>query len=269
MMVCFGKPVAVMDYCEKYRQNQQSAIIALRDDLHQAILPLVLNFETKTNYDGFEAIRNICSKGKSSSYKNARYLPDLLETGRQAAQKLDKMEARNRQQAQSLANNALSFEKMLKSLNLRNWLVDKNEEKPGKLLLHIFYLLLTFPLFAFGFIFNGLPFILIDRMVKKKVKQAVFKSTFSFAVGLLLFPLAYIIEMLIVSFILPGWILKLVFIISLPFAGKFAFSWYILFLKTCGRWRWLKIKRSKPQLYNEIHRAKQGIIDEIASASFS
>jgi apolipoprotein N-acyltransferase len=146
---------------------------------------------------------------------------------------------------------------------LRSWLVDKKEEKLLKLILPVLFLLLTFPLFLFGFLFNILPFFLLNSLVQRKVKQEIFKSTFGFAIGIFLFPLFYLTEMLIVSQILPGWYTKILFLISLPFAGKFAFSWYILFLKTRGRWRWLKIKRSNPDLYNEIHRNKMEILDQV------
>jgi hypothetical protein len=45
------------------------------------------------------------------------------------------------------------------------------------------------------------------------------------------------IELLALSWLIPGVLLKVLFLLSLPFAGKLAFNWYILFRKFMGRSR--------------------------------
>jgi 1-acyl-sn-glycerol-3-phosphate acyltransferase len=269
LLIIYGKSLDAKNYYTEYQRNSFNATMALRNDLYQAILPLTLNFNTINNYAGFEAVRTICSKSITEEQGETDTMVHRFATDQQLIGKLDKLEDNDPAKAAKLANSATEFITRLNSLGLRSWLVDKKEEKLLKLVLPVLFLLLTFPLFLFGFLFNVLPFFLLNSLVQRKVKQEIFKSTFGFAIGIFLFPLFYLTEMLIVSQILPGWYTKILFLISLPFAGKFAFSWYILFLKTRGRWRWLKIKRSKPEVYNDIHRNKQEIIDEIASESFS
>jgi 1-acyl-sn-glycerol-3-phosphate acyltransferase len=265
LLIIFGKPLDVKDYYEAYRENPFKATISLRNDLQQAILQITLNYNTSENPLGLDAIRTICSK---SLLKN-QGLPDTLynffQTGREIAGKLEKWETEEPEKTKEFADKALSLNKRLNSLGIRNWLVDEKEEKTGKLLLSALYLLLSSPLFLFGFIFSAIPFFTIDTLVKRKVKQEIFISTFSFGIGFLLFPIVYLIEMFLLSPFLPGFHWELLFLVSFPLTGKFAHYWYISFLKTLGRWRWLRIKHSKPELYHELHQIKSEILNFISS----
>jgi len=263
LMVNFGKPLSALNYREKYHQNPHAAAVALKDDLQEAIRSLILNFETKNNYEGFEAVCAICGRNHSSVNPFSDSFPEQMEQTKKLAGTLDSLEITNPELANSIAGDALDLEKIIRSSGLRCWLVDEKEENRGKLILRILLLILTSPLYLYGLLFNGLPFVFLDNLVRKKVKEAVFRSTFSFALGLLLFPAVYLIEFLIVYPFLPGMLLRLLFILSLPFAGKFAHLWHIYFLKAQGQVRWLKIKQKDPDLYNKIHSRKQEILNQV------
>jgi hypothetical protein len=60
-----------------------------------------------------------------------------------------------------------------------------------------------------------------------------------------------LIEFFAVSWLIPGIWLKLAFLVALPFAGKLAFLWYILFRKTVGRGRLLGLSLfHRKEFYN-------------------
>ena len=99
--------------------------------------------------------------------------------------------------------------------------------------------------------------------MNRKVKQEIFRSTFSFGLGIVLFPVFYLLEMWLVSPLLEGWFLKLLFLAILPLAGKFAHFWYILFRKTRGRWLWKRIRKTKPMLSDEIRCEKETLVSAI------
>jgi 1-acyl-sn-glycerol-3-phosphate acyltransferase len=267
LLIQFGQPLEAKNYFGPYRENPFKATLSLRNDLHQAVLPLTLNYNRTEFVEGYEAIRTICSRSiiQKQGLKETFY--NQFITGRKLAGKLEQWETEEPDKATELAQKALNFINRLPPLGLRNWLVDKKEENPWKLFLHALFLLLTLPWSVFGFLFSAIPFFGIDTLVRKKVKQEFFKGTFSFGLGFLLFPIVYVIEMILVSPLLPGWYWKLLFLISLPLTGKFAHLWYLLFLKIRGRLRWLKIKRSNPELYGELHRTKQEIIVQVESLS--
>ncbi len=263
LLIIYGKPVKASDYYGKYQVNDQTATIALRDDLFRAILPLTLNFSPGNHYQGFEALREILSKPLLRKSGKPENLYNRLLTDQQIMETLGRIEAEDPTKAALLAGKALHLTEKLKALGLRNWLIDKPEEKTGKMWLRIFFLAMTTPVFAFGFLMNFLPFFLLDSLVKRKVKKEIFRSTFSFALGIFLFPMVYLLEIAALSPFLPGLGFKLLFLASLPFSGKFAWHWVILFRKTAGRWRWMRIKRTNPSLYQEVHKEKYEITNAV------
>jgi hypothetical protein len=75
--------------------------------------------------------------------------------------------------------------------------------------------------------------------------------------GIVLFPVFYLLELLAVAWFIPGFWLKIAFLVSLPFAGKITFNWYILLRKTIGRFRFLRLKWLNKAKYNQLITEKE------------
>ncbi len=265
LLVSFGKPLAATDYYPLYRQNPHQATLRLREDLYQAIVPLTLNYDTTGHFQGFEAVRRIAAPSVAHKKGLPVNLPGLVAAERAVVAHLGTLEMRNPEEASLLATKALSLTGDLKSRKLRSWLVDTREENATTALLHTLGLLITLPLFLYGGVFNIIPFAGLGALVRKKASDPIWISTFTFGLGIVIFPLFYLLELLLVSPFLPSWPLRLLFLASLPLAGKIAFAWTIRALKTAGRWRWLRIKRHHPDLYASFHARKNEIIQKVSN----
>ncbi len=265
LLVSFGKPLSAKDYYPLYRQNPRQATLRLRDDLNQAIVPLTLNYETTSHFGGFEAVRKIAAPGVALRMGLPGNLPGKVEAERVVAARLGVLEKRDPEEASQLAGKATSLIHDLKTRGLRSWLIDTGEEKTTTALLHSLGLLITLPLFLFGGLFSIIPFAGLGAVVRKKASDPIWFSTFTFGMGIVVFPLFYLLELLLVSPLLPSWPLRILFLASLPLAGKIAFAWYINALKTAGRWRWLRIKRRHPDLYASFHARKNEIIQKVVN----
>jgi len=136
------------------------------------------------------------------------------------------------------------------------------DAKWSLLFLKVFGAFCSLPLFAFGLLFNALPFI-----IRRKVKNSTFLSTFNFVVGLFAFPLFY----LMASYMLFAWTgsMQIAFItlITMPFAGKIAYQLFIfyhgifhefIFLSNCKS----KLKATK-QLIAQRNIQIQSILEEV------
>lgn len=264
VLVTIGKPLPARDYYAQYHENQRLATQNLRDDIHGAILPLVLDYRSGEFYEGFEALRELAGRPFSREWSLPATMPgDLLGEQRLAA-RLDTLAATHPDKAASLAAKGLALLHDFRHHKVRSWLTCPGEEKTSKALLHALLLLLSLPLFLFGWCFNIIPFAGLWHIIRRKAADPVWISTFTFGLGILVFPLIYLLEMMAAGPLLPGWPLKLLFLLSLPFAGKFSFSWYILYLKTRGRWRWLQIKKRKPDLYRNLCSRQEEIMKELS-----
>jgi hypothetical protein len=110
------------------------------------------------------------------------------------------------------------------------------------------------------------PFFLIDRVVRKYIKDRTFWSSVTLVAAIIIFPVFYLIELWLTSSLLPGFWLKTIFIVSLILTGKIAFRWYIWLRKMMGRIRLLNIKHFRPVLYNDLQQQKSQLFDQLDDA---
>ena len=263
VIVNFGDPIAVKDFLETYSENPNVAVIALKNRIYEAILPLTINIKSKRFYDEFERLREIYGRHYLSRQNKKYTTLNLFKSDQQLVNKLDELEAGHSEETEKLAITVNELYEKVKSKRLRSWLINKNENHFGKLLKNSFLLLTGLPVFAFGFLFNAIPFFLIDRTIRKKVKDESFWSTFFLGAGLVVFPVLYITELIAVSWIIPGFWLKLALLASLPFAGKIAFKWYILLRKTIGLCRIIRFKWFKPPVYSQMVKEREQLFKKL------
>jgi hypothetical protein len=186
--------------------------------------------------------------------------------------KLDTLEENNPEETEKLVQSVKKYATQIKKLKIRNWLVYNPNMNLLKLGLNKLILILGLPVFLFGFVFNAIPFFAIDRITRKKIKDKGFWSTFFLVLGIIVFPIFYLIEFFAVSWIIPGIWLKPAFFVAMPITGKVAFLWYILFRKTFGRGRLLLLKLFNKKEYSNLFKQKDLMfrkLDELLPVSLS
>ncbi len=263
LIVNFGDPIPVNDYWEEYNKNQGAATLSLRDRIYEGLLPLVIDIKSKNYYNEFEKIREIYGHQYLKRKNIKSSILHRFQCDQILVNKLDELEAKKPEEVKKLAELVNEYEATLKKMKIRSWLADNPYLNFFKIFLNIVVLLVSLPIFIFGFIFNAIPFFVIDNVVRKKIKDIAFWSTFSLVAGLILFPLVYIIELLAIGWLIPGIWLKLAFLISLPFAGKIAFKWYILSRKTIGRIRLFLTQMFRIKNYYTLFKQKELLYNKL------
>jgi 1-acyl-sn-glycerol-3-phosphate acyltransferase len=263
LIINIGEPIAVNDFKELYQKSEYEATIELKDRLHQAILPLVINIGSERFYECFESIRSLYGKHLLWQ-KGLRFSTiNLFKAEQELVGKLDQLEQENPEATEKLCVDVDRYMADVKKNKLRDWLIDPKQVSVGKLLLNFLVLIAGFPVFLFGVAMNIVPFVFLDRFVRKKIRDRVFWGSFFFAAGILLFPLVYIIEVIAFSMIFHGFLYSLLFLIGLPLAGKIAFRWYILLRKTIGRCRLIRMKRGRREVFDSLFTQKKKIIETL------
>ncbi len=263
LIVNFGDPIPVNDFMEEYKLNPNTATLQLRDRIYEGLLPIVLHINSSIHYHGFELLRELYGphylkrQGIKSSVLN------LFKSDQAFMKKLDELEQKKPDEINRILELANTYNSTIKAMKIRSWLADNPYFNFFKILLNIVVLIVGLPVFLFGFIFNAIPFFAIDNIIRKKVKDFAFWSTFFLVAGLVLFPLVYIIELVAVSWIIPGIWLKLAFLISLPISLKLAFKWYILLRKTIGRIRLFMIQMFRIKRYYQLFKEKEKLFNKL------
>jgi len=268
LIVKFGEPIPVQNYIAEFKENPGAATLSLRDKIHEALLPLVMNIKSKKFYLQIETIIETYGAHFLRRQKIKNTALHLFESNRKLANELDKLSIEKPEVIEAIIFTLNKYVTVLKNTKIRSWLIEKPKNNFIKFVRNKLMLLVGLPVFLYGFILNAFPFFLIDKFVRKKVKDKSFWSTFFLVLGLVVFPVFYLIELYLISPIIPGFWFKLLFLFSLPFAGKLAFIWYILFRKTIGRFRLLWLKHTDKPGYQKLFATKEALfqqLDEVIS----
>ncbi len=263
VIVNFGEPIPVKDYLEGYKENPNAATLLLREKIAASILPLTINIKSKKYYPDFENIREIYGKHLLSRSGKKKSTLSLFKSDQGLAGQLDMLETEKPQETEKLVSQLKTYLAGIKRHKLRSSVVEKRKNNLFKIVANCLGLLIGLPLFIYGFILNAVPFFTIDRLIRKKVKDWTFWSSFFLVAGILFFPIVYIVELLALGWLLPSVLWKVIFIVSLPFAGKFAFNWYILLRKVTGRFRFLMLKLTNGEEYRLLIKQQEDLFAQL------
>jgi 1-acyl-sn-glycerol-3-phosphate acyltransferase len=263
LIVHFGPPIPVKEFITENQQTTLEVTLGLRDRIYQSILPLVIQINSKNYYQEFEWIREMYTlrllerKGEKPSRLNE------FRAGQIIVAKLDELEQTNPGETEKLCDQVAEYKALIQKLKIRDWVVDQKQCTRKSLVTKAIILILGLPFFIYGGLLNIAPFLLIDRVVRKNVKDITFWSTFFFPLGLVLFPLFYLGEMILLSGFLPGIIPMIAFLVSFPITGKIAFRWFILFRKTVGLIRFYMLNKKHKQRFLHLFRIKKQILKNV------
>ncbi|HBX87233.1 MAG TPA: hypothetical protein DEG09_01290 [Marinilabiliaceae bacterium] len=257
LIVNFGEAIKVKEYYKQYAEEPQAAIRSLKDKLYDATLPLIINIRSQKHYDDFENITNVYGRHFLEQNKQDYSYLNLFKSNQLLARKLDALEDYDSDETDSIVVKANEYTSALRKLKTKSHLVDAEQAYFWSFVLKSLLLIVSAPIFIFGFIFNALPFFSADWLARTRIKDSTFRSSVAFVTSLIIFPLFYLLEFAVVASLIPSPWLKLLFIISLPFAGKFAFQWYILLRKTAGTFRLFRLKYFKPERFKQLLNQKE------------
>jgi len=257
VVVNFGKPIAAKAYFEEFKNNENNAIQSLRQRIYDELLPLVIEIKSTKHYNDYEITREIYSSHFLRRQKKWLTVANRFVSDQMMIKKLEAFEEKNPEEAEKLFTAVRSYYSKLDEFQIRSWLIENPFLNLTKIIFNNILMLLTLPLFLAGFILNGIPFLAITYFNKKKVSDVAFWSSFSLVLGIILFPLYYILFFLIFGWFIPGgfWV-NLGLFLAAPFLLKLSFKWVVLFLKTVGRGHLLELRLFNQKEFYSLFRDK-------------
>jgi 1-acyl-sn-glycerol-3-phosphate acyltransferase len=227
LFVNIGQPIEISSFYKTYTENPVQAINELRERYAAEVSKLMINIQTGDYYDTYMALRTICN----DDLRKWLDITDHSPEGRFHADKamidmLDRELVSAPDQLQELDQVVTDYQLALKQLGLRDWVLRKEKYSLLRLLLDALLKLIALPVFIAGFINNFVPYRFTESK-EKQIKDSQFRSSFKFVIGMIVFPIWYLVFGGLICFLpVPAWT-KLVYILLLPATGLLAFHYYI------------------------------------------
>lgn len=259
LIVKFGEPIAVKEYIELYKESPAIAINKITNKLSDHMKPLIVNIESEDNYDLFNELRQIYRSRMAQHLKlNDRDEKNRVFIDQQLIKNVNSYVNQNPDTLQNYQNKISKFIKLRDNFGFTNRIINQQGINLFNLIGSSIALLATLPLFLYGVVNNFLS-IWLPVKLSKKLEDPQFKSSITFVISLLSFPIFYIIQSVAVLIIFNDWIIAFVYFLSLPLSASFAWCWYNTFNMLKTGWNYRKIIIRKDNNFNEM----QKLYDEI------
>jgi len=227
LFVNYGKPLLLKKYEELYKSNNQKGFQALKEDLENAIIPLIIHVKDMEHYPFYESIRLFFRERmrqalqlKNDSPKN-NFIAD-----QQTIEKLDQHFQNTNEHIETLEQAFNALETKAKKLGID--LFRHKSLNLFRLILLLLVFLTGLPVFIYALINNYLYYALSMKFIHK-IKDHQFYSSFKFGLTLVLGPIMYLIHTLIFYFITGNLTWTFLYLISLPttayIANKYRYGW--------------------------------------------
>lgn len=226
LLVQYGEPISIDSFWVDYEVNPQKTMLDLRDQIYEKLYPLVIEIRTEKYYQEYESIRSLAGKAYSRKKffsKNKASQRFLAE--KELISKLEKLENEFDEDFLTVITELRRYEHELKEAKIKDKLIE-NVHNASKLKtsISIVFALISLPVFIAGLLFNAIPFYLPRAWVSRKVKDKIFTSSFNYVLGIIIFPVFY----LIVYFLLlqPRFSIQvsLLVLVLMPFLGKIGYT---------------------------------------------
>ena len=262
LFVNFGKPISVSDYYNMHKETSVKAINQLKDDLWGKMIPLMVHIESEEYYDLNNELREIYKNkmAKHLSLPNSQQ-PNKLKTDQALIKILAKCEADEPILLSSLWESVTNYKKKLVSMRLSPEMLEKGYVSIGRLITNTAILLISFPVFLYGFINNFVPY-WISNKIGRKVKDRQFHSSFKFGLSRFTFPVFHIIQTLLVLMISSSCLVAGIYILSLLPSALFAWWWFEKRIKLAACWKLRKLSTKKDSGFTEVRDLYQEIIEK-------
>jgi 1-acyl-sn-glycerol-3-phosphate acyltransferase len=235
LFVNVGEPVEISEMYLEYAENPVAAINHLKEIFAGKLSKLMIDIQTEEFYALYMDLRAIFND-------TMRQLLDIADESLQGRFKADKfmIECLNKELDESpeIIHNlnvmVPKYKKELRNAGIRDWVLNKQPFGVTGLLLSVMAKIVLLPVFVFGILNNFVPYWFASSKVSN-IKDQQFHSSFKYVIGMIVFPVWYLVTAGILAFLsLPIWTIIL-YILLLPLTGLVAFEYYIRFRKLLGK----------------------------------
>lgn len=227
LTVAYGEPIEVSEFYELYKESPERALNELRSKLSHEMKSNMIHIP-EGDYDAIDELRGMIN----GRYGDDIRLPKLFRD-RILVKNLEQLKISNPVDYNRICELSNQVKKKTKELEIDYRLLEKKKHPLGWLIAGMIGIIITFPLFIYGNIFN-LTFLEIPNLQIKKIKDPQFHSSVKYGLSLILafvfIPVYLILALVLFSSV---WVGILIFL-SLPMSGLFAWNYYLQFRRIVG-----------------------------------
>jgi hypothetical protein len=258
LTVEYGRPIEVSEYFDSYKVSPEKALNELRSRLSDEMKGIMVHIE-EDDYEAIDELRSMINGRFSDDIRFPKLFRDRL-----LVNKMNQLRTSDPSLYTRICSLSLSIKKKAKELNTDYRLLEKKKHPLGWLIAGMIGIVITFPLFIYGNIFN-LTFLEIPNLQIRKIKDPQFHSSIRYGISLALAFVFLPLYLIISLFIFSPWWLGLLIFLTLPASGLFAWNYYLQFRRIVGGFRIRSLIKQKDKEFDLLRRNHTELVKLIAT----
>ena len=237
----YGKPIETSQFYDSYRKDPHRALNELRSMLSEEMEKNMVHIESEEDYEAIDELRSLINGKYSDDVRMPKLFRDRI-----LINKLNRLKTSNPDTYQRICNLSLLIKEKAKTLKTDYRFLEKKKHPLFAMLLGALGLIISFPLFVYGFVFN-IVFLHIPNISLKNVADIQFHSSLRYTISLMLAIVLLPIYLILCFAIVSPWWLAILIFITIPLAGLFSWNYYRLFRRIRGGLRIRHMMRTKDE----------------------
>ncbi len=261
LTIVFGTPIRIADYADSYRENEQKTINTLMKLLAENMRSVMIHIPEE-HYALTYEISEMYAPNVWDTHNVKRQPFNSFTIKQYIIQKATEAFGQDPEKAAELTASLSEYNSKLKMFGLKDCFFQDKQPCFLSIVIETLLTILLLPIHIYGFILNYLPY-KIPVLIAAKIKDKHFQSSIHFGIGVFMFPLYYLIVISAFCMFADGIVPKLLFGLTLPITGFFAFYNYMHIKKLRLKLRFFMLKFTHPEQYKNLCTDRASIINQI------
>lgn len=255
LTVVYGKPIEVSEFFDLFKVSPERALNELRSKLSSEMKRNMIHIESEEDYEALDELRIMINGKFSDDIKYPKLFRDRI-----LINKMNLLKTSNPSVYSKICSLILEVKTKAKELNTDYRLLEKKKHSLVWLIAGMAGIILTFPLFIYGNIFN-LTFLEIPNLQVRKIRDPQFHSSIKYAISLILAFIFLPVYFILSLFIFSSWWFGLLIFLTLPLSGLFAWNYYLEFRRIIGGFRVRKFMKTNNKEFDLLRRNHNELVN--------
>lgn len=256
----YGNSFKASEYLEAYRENPTTTLNAMRDRFRAEMEPVMIHISNKEFTKDIDMLRDTFMHAYTRDLGLNEDLPSVrFPIEKQIVAKAEAILAQDSPNARKLAENIRKYRKQLDQLKIQDRWLDLGKQSITSMIPMTLLLILGFPVYLYSRINHFLP-VLPGKLLVKKFKDRMFHAPVESMTTMIVLPIMYIVQSLLVGLISGSAGLAWVYFLSLPLTGLLSLHYHDL----SHRWRqFLRIRKLESKNFESLNTQREALLDTL------
>ncbi len=263
LLVKYGDPFEIAPFNPIFKENQQKGMIALRNEIAKNIRPNIIDIPDMAHNDFYENARDVFDSSVLKHMELKSTPENKFKADQFIISKLHNIQLNSPEQFNKVNERLTAYSEIIETLELPDSLIESRPASPFRFILTFSLFLISLPIHLGGLILNYLPYSLIKRHVDSKIKDVQFRSSFTFVLGLIIYPAWFFIITGIASIWFDSSLIFWAVLILIPTLGLFTLNNWIRYKQTLLKLKLARLSKSENQELIKALELRKDLIGEV------